>query len=513
MEKHLAGLPSVIDHITIKDRIEKEGVHKKLSDAIIEMIVSFNLPYYGEFMQFINMYSAKIGTCGVNITEKGMNFYWDPEWIDKIDRKEVIFTIVHEVMHLLFDHVKRGVGYDKKIANLAADMIINSIIHGDLMVNEGLTHMVDIPKDEMGNNFCVFLPKEYTGNPIFEEVYDWMMNKYTKWQNENSDKIQNNKNKEVRVDKNGNARLQDKNKSDKGEGQGDGQGEKQQGDGDGQQGEQDGDGDKDGKGKKDKKSGYGPNGKSGDSGQNDVDMYPIEEMFENIENNKGQTFDVHFDDDVPEEVRKQWVESTMEKLKSRGLETGEIEKTLNKLRKSEKDYLKEIKRSLSNDIFGSKKVKSITKLHRRGIWGLKGHRKYKTKIAVLLDTSGSMCGEFEKVLSYVYRQDIEMEMIQCDTEIKNHVTIKNKKELEKMEISGLGGTTLTPGIQYVSEHKELKKLNLLILTDGYTDTLDFTGFKKNCLILTTGEKCPVVPGTTPSGGKLKQIIIEKQNKK
>lgn len=542
-----AGTPIVMEHMNLKALIEGEEIHKKLSDAIIEMITSFNLPYYGEFCQFINFWRAKIGTCGVNVTEKGMNFYWDPEWMAKRDRKETIFTIVHEVMHLLFEHIKRGVGYDKKIANYAQDMIINSIIHGDLMINEGLSHMISIPKDELGNNSVVFLPKEYTGSPIFEEVYAWLMKQYTQWQNENSDRIEQMK-QSIHVDKNGKATFgqncpqcgKDMNqKPQGGQGlpnyQGDGK-QPEQGQGGGNDpGQQPGDQQGSGGGgqnqqpqddskcphcgadkpqakpnpKKSKGSGYGPNGKSGETGQNDVDCYPLDQHFENIEFNKGQSFDVHFDDDVPEEVRKQWVEATMEKLRSRGLETGDIEKVLNKLRKSEKDYLKEIKRTMSNDIFGNKKMKSITKPNRRGIWGLKGHRKYKTKINCLLDTSGSMGGDFERVLAYIFQNDIEINLIQCDTEVKNFISIKNKRELERMPIAGLGGTTLTPGLQYIAGDKELNKYATVVLTDGYTDTLNFTGLKNNVLIISIGTQCPTVPGSNSHSIKIKQILIDK----
>ena len=195
----------------------------------------------------------------------------------------------------------------------------------------------------------------------------------------------------------------------------------------------------------------------------------------------------------------------MEKLKSRGLQTGTVEKVLNKLRKTRKDYLKEIKRNLSNDIFGNKKQKSITKPNRRGVWGLKGQRKFKTKINCLLDTSGSMNGEFERVLSYIFQNDIEINLIQCDTEIKSFVSIKQKRELEKMPIKGLGGTTLTPGLQYIANDKELNKYNNVILTDGYTDNLDFTGVKGNTIILSTGTQCPVLK----SNSKIRQVIIDK----
>jgi len=545
-DKHFGAFP--VANIELKDLMVKQDIHQKLSSCIIEMITSYNLPYYGEFCQFINFWEAKIGTAGVNVSSAGMNFYWDRKWIDKITRKQTIFTIVHEVFHLLFDHQKRGVGYDHKVANLSADMIINSIIHGDLIVGEGLGNMIEIPKNEDGKNTVVFLPKEYNGPAIFEDVYAWLLKKYEKWRNKNSHRLQQGP-KKVTFDKDGNPTIgeqkyckdcgqkmkNDDNKkdgengSDQSEQNGQGQScpncgqpipqkggqEGGQGQGNGQGQNNDGQGqNNDGQGQNNDGQGqpyegeYGPNGKSGVDGNgdgNDVDMFPIEHFFENIEANKGQSFDIHFDDDVPEAARKQFVESTMDKLKSRGLQSANIEKILNKLRKSEKDYLKEIKRNLSNDIFGNKKRKSITKPNRKGIWGLKGTRKYKTKINCILDTSGSMNGEFERVLSYIFQNDIEINLIQIDADIQQVINIKRKSELETMAIKGLGGTTLTPGLQYIANDKKLNKLNTVILTDGFTDSLDLTGVKGNVLVLSTSQECPVVQNSA----KLRQIIIDK----
>ena len=76
-------------------------------------------------------------------------------------------------------------------------------------------------------------------------------------------------------------------------------------------------------------------------------------------------------------------------------------------------------------------------------------------------------------------------------------------QLEKMKIEGLGGTCLTPGLQYIAKDKELNKYNTVILTDGYTDHLDLTGVKGKVLVLSTGVECPVVETTS----KLKQIMF------
>jgi predicted metal-dependent peptidase len=119
-----------------------------------------------------------------------------------------------------------------------------------------------------------------------------------------------------------------------------------------------------------------------------------------------------------------------------------------------------------------------------------------------------MGGDFEKVLSYIFQNDIEINMIQCDTEVKSYVLIKQKSELEKMKIQGLGGTALSPGLQYIANDKMLNKNNTVILTDGYCDHLDFTGVKGKVLILSTGTECPTLKNNLSN---VKQIIIEKNS--
>jgi len=241
---------------------------------------------------------------------------------------------------------------------------------------------------------------------------------------------------------------------------------------------------------------------------NPIDTWSKEQIFQDMENNNGEYLDKHIGDDVPEEMRDAMVKDVMERLAARGLSAGNVEQTLNKLRKKRKDYLKEIKRAVSNMIFGTVKQKTIVKPNRRQISGLKGTRKVKTKINVILDTSGSMGGQgtFERVLNYVYRNDIEINFIESDTEIKWVENLKSAKKLESLPIKGLGGTVMQSGINYVVEH--FNQFNTVLLTDGYTDTLDCSKLKGKLLIISVGVKCPI--GRT--NNKVKQIVIEGNEK-
>ena len=224
-----------------------------------------------------------------------------------------------------------------------------------------------------------------------------------------------------------------------------------------------------------------------------------------MENGNGEYLDKHINDDVPEEMREGMVKDVMERLAARGLSAGQVETTLNKLRKKRKDYLREIKRAVSNMIFGTVKQKTITKPNRRQISGLKGHRKVKTKINCILDTSGSMGGTFEKVLSYVYRNDIEINLIEADTEVKWVENIKKKRALETLKIKGLGGTILQPAINLVAD--QFNEFNTVVLTDGYCDSLDLSKIKGRVLMISIGVKVPI----SRSNGKVKQIVVERND--
>ena len=518
-----------------------KNIHEKLLAGIQTMLIDtkINLPYYGEFNLHINFVEQdSIGTCAVNVTTKGMNFFYSPKFLEDMSNKEVNFITLHEDFHLLFNHPKRTVSgqYDHKLSNIAQDMIINHVIWEDI------PHaFVEIPKNKDGKNMALFVPKEYEGKLIFEELYEWLKDEKEKWQKENK------KNSECKSCNGSGKKDGQGDQKQKGQGQkpgeGQGEGEKQEGKGKGQQpgdgqGEgqdkQDGEGKgegqgqgKPGKGQGDGQGGgescpdcqgtgneggkdssgkpsYGPYGKNPSKDGEALDTWSKEQIFDDMEKNNGEYMDKHIGDDVPEEMREAMVKDVMERLAARGLSAGNVEATLNKLRKKRKDYLKEIKRAVSNMIFGTVKQKTIVKPNRRQISGLKGNRKVKTKINVGLDTSGSMGGQgtFEKVLSYVYRNDIEINFMESDTQVNWVQNIKSRRQLESIPIKGLGGTCLQPMIDYIVEHHN--DCNSVLLSDGYTDSLDFSKVKGRVLIISVGVPCPI----TRSNGKLKQICIE-----
>jgi len=440
--------------------------HPKIETCVKHMIIDtkYNLPFYGGYNLMINFKSSdSIPTCGVNVSRSGMNFYYNIEFLNNLPQEEVNFIDIHEIFHLLFNHPKRTVSgrYDPHLANIAQDMIINSIIWSDIKRS-----FVQIPKDEKGKNMALFLPKEYNDDPIFEKLYEWLSER----------KEEHSKKKQNKCESCEGSGMKDEEECSDCDGEGSEKGKDSQGN-----------------------NSYGNYGKSGDD---DVDTYSLDSIFDNIEKTEGQYMDSHIEDTIPDELRETIVKEAYDKLKARGLVKGDIETTVNKLRKKRKDYLKEIKRSVSNVVGIGNKHKTITRLNRRGIKGLKGNKKLKTKLNCILDTSGSMAGLFEKTLSYIYRNDIEINLIEADTEVRWVENIKNKRNLESLKLNGLGGTILQPAVDFLVT--EYNHFNTVILTDGFCDSLDLSKIKGKVLIISVGKEVPI----THSNKKLKQIIVD-----
>ena len=506
-----------------------KNIHEKLLNGIQQMLVDtrINLPYYGEFNLHISFHEQEsIGTCAVNVTAKGMNFYYSPKFLADMSQREINYIILHENFHLLFDHPRRTVTgqYDHKMSNIVQDMIINHIIWEDIPRS-----FVEIPKSPDGKNMALFVPKEYTGKLIFEELYEWMKDEKEKWQKENkqncSCKSCNGTGKKQEQQKGQGQDKSDQQGQDKSDQQGQGQDKSdQQGQGQDksdQQGQGQDKSDQQGQGQPNQepcpdcggsgseggkdstgKPSYGPYGKNPGKDGDSIDTWSKEQIFENMENNNGEYLDKHIGDEVPEEMRDAMVKDVMERLQARGLTAGNIETTLNKLRKKRKDYLKEIKRAVSNMMFGTNKIRTIVKPNRKQISGIKGTRKVKTAINVILDTSGSMGNTFSKVLSYIYRSDITVNMVMADTEVQWVGKFMEKKKIDKMVIRGHGGTVIGPAIDYVADN--FNQYPTCILSDGYTESLNLSRLKGKVLIISIGTKCPIAK----SNGRLKQICVD-----
>lgn len=95
--------------------------------------------------------------------------------------------------------------------------------------------------------------------------------------------------------------------------------------------------------------------------------------------------------------------------------------------------------------------------------------KRKPVILVGVDTSGSIgtkdLEDFFSEINHIYKSGVSVTVAECDTQIQNIFKYEGKKDIN---ISGRGGTELSPVIDYYKEHKEFTVC--ILFTDGYCNT-------------------------------------------
>jgi len=84
--------------------------------------------------------STELQTAGTD----GKIVFYNPEYLSTLPKKQQIFLFAHEVCHVVFEHMTRSKGKDKKLWNIATDSVINALLQQDgLPLIEG---GVDIPE-------------------------------------------------------------------------------------------------------------------------------------------------------------------------------------------------------------------------------------------------------------------------------------------------------------------------------------------------------------------------------
>ena len=426
------------------------NINIKMIDAIKTMLNNVYLQFFGNFLLFVNIKPTKsLGTMGVNANMRGFNLYYHDDFANLLTQEQLIFILIHEVMHLISNHQGRcrALNHNHFIANLAQDGIINTNIKDNSKINI----YAKMDKKDAGGGL-LYVPPEYTGELIYEDFYDWLIKEF-------KDKPKCKCGSSCPGGKN-----QDQNQ------------DQEPGDGQNQEKNED----------------CNCEGKS-----------PEYKTFKDYFESGFYQFDIHLDDEIPDDLKRKMLEEKLAGMRHRGLVPGDMEAMIEKLNASRKNYLKEIQSNIRYMV-GSAKYKTFQKPNRRGIAGIRGKKKESKVINVILDTSGSMSGSFETVLSYIFHNNIILNLIQCDTNVTGFEQLANKNQLNKLIIKGLGGTTLQPAFDFIANNRHLRDYNTLLLTDGQCDDIDnILGTK--VLVLTTDID---VKFTNPERVKQYKIEVE-----
>ena len=111
----------------------------------------------------------------------GKHFYYNPDFIDRLDLDECKFVVGHEVMHCVYEHMLRRGGRDPRLFNIAGDYVINYELKelniGKFIAQEKMAdpELLKLWKEKAKKEFDKWM-KESAGKPgiLYDKKYGGM---------------------------------------------------------------------------------------------------------------------------------------------------------------------------------------------------------------------------------------------------------------------------------------------------------------------------------------------------
>ena len=113
-----------------------EEMRVEVLDRIIVARVGLLLrhPFFGNMATRLRILAADdwLGTAAVD----GRNLYFNTQFFNAMDNKEIEFVVAHEILHMVFDHLGRRQDRNPMLYNIAADYIVNNTLVRDRIGNK-----------------------------------------------------------------------------------------------------------------------------------------------------------------------------------------------------------------------------------------------------------------------------------------------------------------------------------------------------------------------------------------
>jgi len=139
-----------------------EDMRVEVLDRIIVARVGLLLkhPFFGNMATRLRIQAADdwIPTAAVD----GRNLYFNTQFFNAMDNKEIEFVIAHEILHCVFDHLGRREGRDPKLYNIAADYIVNNLLVRDRIGEK--PSFIDCFQD--------FKYDTWTSEEVYDDIYE-----------------------------------------------------------------------------------------------------------------------------------------------------------------------------------------------------------------------------------------------------------------------------------------------------------------------------------------------------
>ncbi len=102
-------------------------VHERIVTARIGLLLKH--PFFGNMATRLRVQECD-DWCPTAATD-GRHLYYNTQFFNAMNNKEIEFVIAHEILHCVFDHLTRRDNRDPKLYNIAADYIVNNMLVRD----------------------------------------------------------------------------------------------------------------------------------------------------------------------------------------------------------------------------------------------------------------------------------------------------------------------------------------------------------------------------------------------
>lgn len=149
---------SSINEMVVSDKVDQRA-HNKMRKCFTQIITNYG--FFADLLFNLSIVEVGAETCRTMCTD-GKSIGYFPEFVHKLNEAEVIFVIIHEIMHNANFHFDRQGVRDHELWNQAADYAINLQI--DDMAKEMKSNILQAPKD-------ILLDEKYRGMNA-EQIYE-----------------------------------------------------------------------------------------------------------------------------------------------------------------------------------------------------------------------------------------------------------------------------------------------------------------------------------------------------
>jgi len=156
---------SKLKNFTPDPDITPEALEKMrvvVMDRIITARVGLLLrhPFFGNMATRLRIVAADewLGTAAVD----GRNLYYNTQFFNAMNNKEIEFVVAHEILHMVFDHMGRRDDRDPMIYNISADYIVNNTLVRDRIGT--IPSIVQCYQD--------FKYEGWTSEEVYDDVYE-----------------------------------------------------------------------------------------------------------------------------------------------------------------------------------------------------------------------------------------------------------------------------------------------------------------------------------------------------